>query len=438
MSLLAGGIAFLALLLFALFGVPLAAAMGIAGVIGMVIADIPLLGAPIAVLGVLGNFAWLALPLFIILGGLLADIGVSRGVVWFGEVIGRLVRGGTSQVLIVSSLFMGGMTGSTLAEAGMLSTMFRKEMVKLGYPTGYLAGLISCAGLIGALIPPSNVLLILGLAGEISILRLWIAGIVPGVLIAVGLMIVAALLQRRYETGHQDKVAPVGHSAADSASRQGSTVAAALAALSIPVFILGGMRFGVFSPVEAGAAGILFSLLLAATLFRKNLTLSTLAGSMERNLLSSLSYLFLVAGAAIFGVLIVRLNLTGVVEDFFVSRDIGITEFLVLNFLLFFVMGFFVEAVPIMLIFFPLMLPSARSLGIDPIHFGVTFSMIILLANLTPPVGVQTLFVCRLLNTTVFAWWRHGKYFFLVILLVTFLVMFVPSLSLTLPALIMR
>ena len=92
------------------------------------------------------------------------------------------------------------MTGSTLAEEGMLSSLFKKDMEKLGYPKGYLAGLISCAGLIGALIPPSNVLLILGLSGQMSILRLWIAGILPGILLALGLMLVAALIQNRYET----------------------------------------------------------------------------------------------------------------------------------------------------------------------------------------------------------------------------------------------
>ena len=148
------------LFLLAILGFPLAASMALGGVIGMVVAGFPLIGAPIAVMGVLGNFAWLALPLFIILGGLLSQIGVAKGLISLGEIVGRRVKGGISQVLITSSLFMGGMTGSTLAEAGMLSSLFKKDMEKLGYPKGYLAGLISCAGLIGALIPPSNVCLL--------------------------------------------------------------------------------------------------------------------------------------------------------------------------------------------------------------------------------------------------------------------------------------
>ena len=96
------------------------------------------------------------------------------------------------------------------------------------------------------------------------------------------------------------------------------------------------------------------------------------------------------------------------------------------------------KAVPLMLIFFPLMLPAAKALGIDPIHFGVAFSMIILLANLTPPIGIQTLFVCRLMNTNVGQWWRHGKLFFLVVVIVALLTILVPGFSLTLPNLIMN
>ena len=434
-ALLAAAAGFGTLFLMALLGLPLAAAMALGGVIGMVVAGIPLLGAPIAVMGVLGNFAWLALPLFIILGGLLSHIGVARGVVWFGEAVGRRIRGGTSQVLIVTSLFMGGMTGSTLAEAGMLSSMFRTEMEKLGYPRGYLAGLISCAGLIGALIPPSNVLLILGLAGQISILRLWIAGIVPGLLLALGLMVVAAFLQGRYEAG---TVAAETSAPTHDVPKISGTLAYALPGLMVPVFILGGMRMGIFSPVEAGAAGILFGLMIGLIWFRQNMQPRKLARAFSNDLLSAMSYLLLVAGAAIFGVLIVRLNLTGLIEGFFTGRDFSPVQFMLVNFIIFFVMGFFIEAVPIMLIFFPMMLPAARAVGIDPIHFGVTFSMVILLANLTPPVGVQTLFVCRLIDTSVATWWVHGKYFFFVVVAVTFAVMFFPAISLTLPELIMR
>ena len=418
----------------AILGFPLAAAMALGGVIGMVVAGFPLLGAPIAVMGVLGNFAWLALPLFIILGGLLSQIGVAKGLISLGEIIGRRVKGGISQVLITSSLFMGGMTGSTLAEAGMLSSLFKKDMEALGYPRGYLAGLISCAGLIGALIPPSNVLLILGLSGQMSILRLWIAGILPGILLAIGLMLVAALIQNRYET-----LESVNFVSRDkTTSKQSNSLLYALPGLSVPVFILGGMRMGIFSPVEAGAAGILFGLLLGFIWFRKEMAIKNLADAFSRDLLSAFSYLLLVVGAAIFGVLIVRLNITSIVEQFFTDQNFSTTQFMIVNFLIFFLMGFFIEAVPIMLIFFPLMLPAARAIGIDPTHFGISFSMIILLANLTPPVGVQTLFVCRLLNVSVSEWWRHGKYFFFVVLLVTFGVMFIPQISLFLPSILLN
>ena len=139
-------------------------------------------------------------------------------------------------------------------------------MEALGYPKGYLAGLISCAGIIGALIPPSNVILILGRSGQMSILRLWIAGILPGILLAVGLMIVAALTQNRYES-----VETVSFISQDkTTSKQSNSLLYALPGLSVPVFILGGMRMGIFSPVEAGAAGILFGLLLGFIWFRGN------------------------------------------------------------------------------------------------------------------------------------------------------------------------
>jgi tripartite ATP-independent transporter DctM subunit len=218
--------------------------------------------------------------------------------------------------------------------------------------------------------------------------------------------------------------------------RKGSFLAA-LPGLAVPIVILAGMRLGIFTPVEAGASGIIYALLLGVTLYRRELTLAHLADSISRNLLSAMSYLFLVSGAAVFGVLVVRLNLTEVVEQLFIAWDFNAFQFMLANFALYFIMGMFIEAVPIMLIFFPLMLPAARTLGIDPIHFGVSFSMIILLANLTPPIGVTMLFVCRLLDTNVYQWWKHGKYFFLVVLLVTFAVMFIPEVSLFIPSLIM-
>lgn len=435
MTVLPAIVGFGVMFVLAILGIPLVAAMGLGGIIGMVLADIPLVGAPVAVMAYLGNYAWIALPLFVMLGGLLSDIGVSRGVVWFGEAVRKRVRGGTSQVVIVTSLFLGGMTGSTLAEAGMLSVMFRREMEKVGYHKGYLAGLISCAGLIGALIPPSNILLILGLAGEISIIRLWIAGIVPGILIAIGLMIVSALLQGRYETKPAD--GPLDLKAVTPDWAQQTTFWSALPGLAVPLLILAGMRMGIFTPVEAGAAGIVFALILSATLFRRTFKIGDLADSIGRNLLVAMSYLYLVAGAAIFGVLIVRLNLTQGVEALFQAGDFGPVGFMLVNFIIFFIMGIFIEAVPIMLIFFPLMLPSAKAVGIDPIHFGVTFSMVILLANLTPPVGIQMLFVCRLMETNIYEWWRHGKHFFFVVLLATLLIMMFPAISLTLPSLIM-
>jgi tripartite ATP-independent transporter DctM subunit len=382
----------------------------------------------------LGSYVWIALPLFVMLGGLLSDIGVSKRVVWLGEYIGRRIRGGTSQVLVIISLFLGGMTGSALAEAGMLSVMFRKDMEKAGYHTAYLAGLITCAGLIGSMIPPSNILLILGLAGEISVIRLWLGGIGPGILTAIGLMIASALTQGRYELKEKAGRNTVKEKA--DQERQGSFLTA-LPGLAVPIVILAGMRLGIFTPVEAGASGIIYALILGVTLFRRELTLAHLADSISRNLLSAMSYLFLVSGAAVFGVLVVRLNLTEVVEKLFIAWNFNAFQFMLANFALYFIMGMFIEAVPIMLIFFPLMLPAARSLGIDPIHFGVSFSMIILLANLTPPIGVTMLFVCRLLDTNVYQWWKHGKYFFLVVLLVTFAVMFIPEVSLFIPSLIM-
>lgn len=435
-SLIAAIVAFGVMFFLAIVGVPLVAAMGLGGVAGMVVAGIPLSGAPVAVMAYLGSYVWIALPLFVMLGGLLSDIGVSKRVVWLGEFLGRRIRGGTSQVLVIISLFLGGMTGSALAEAGMLSVMFRKDMERAGYHKAYLAGLITCAGLIGSMIPPSNILLILGLAGEISVIRLWLGGIGPGILTAIGLMIASALIQGRYEVKEQvDQGRDAVKEKADQ-ERQGSFLTA-LPGLAVPIVILAGMRLGIFTPVEAGASGIVYALLLGVTLFRRELTLAHLADSISRNLLSAMSYLFLVSGAAVFGVLVVRLNLTEVVEQLFIAWNFNAFQFMLANFALYFIMGMFIEAVPIMLIFFPLMLPAARSLGIDPIHFGVSFSMIILLANLTPPIGVTMLFVCRLLDTNVYQWWKHGKYFFLVVLLVTFVVMFIPEVSLFIPSLIM-
>jgi len=301
-------------------------------------------------------------------------------------------------------------------------------MKKVGYPAGYASMLIASSSLIGPLIPPSLILIIVGVIGRLSILRLWLGGAVPGLILGLGLITTGYIMARRKGFPRAER--------RSSLKRIVRTGAVAAPALIIPVIILGGMRLGVFAPTEAGAVGVVYVLLLGIIAYRKlNLEAFKHSALTTVGLIGPL--MWIIAMAIIFGVVVARLN----VGLPFVNFLTGISEsqlvflFLVSAVVLF--LGCIMEGAPIILILYPLLAPAAEAYGIDPIYFGVLFCYLILVGQCTPPVGPSMFITNAIARCTVKEYITEGWPLLVTQFLLVPLFIFFPALITWFPNLIM-
>ena len=409
-------------------GVPVAFAMGAAALVGTTAF---LHTSPSAVvvssLGGLNKWPWIAVPLFMLLGSLMDACYITRKLINFMQSIVGHITGGLAHVSVAVNVIMAGMSGSILADAAAIGSIMIPDMKKAGYPPGYLAALIAAGAVIGPLIPPSIILILIGVICDLSILRLWLGGVMPGVLIAATLIAISHFICRK------KNYARTG--AATWQQRKSSTISA-LPALGIPIVIIGGMRGGMITPTEAGAVAVFYALVLGFFVYRtlkvKELYIACLSAAETCS-----SIMMVIAMATSLGWVLSMLNVGASIVELLTTITTGPIVFLLLTMSIFLVLGCVIDNVPIVLIFVPIVMPAVYTYGIDPIHFGVFISLIILIGQLTPPVGMAMYLTIRLADTDVTSYLRHGWPLLAGLLFDALLIAFVPQIVTFLPDVIM-
>ena len=407
-----------------LIGVPVAFALGGIGLGMLILGGFSPLMAPQAILSTLDGFILLAVPLFLLMSNILLKGGVGRDLfaavqAWVGH-----WPGGLAVATILSCGLFAAISGSSVATAATIGTVAIPEMVSRGYDRRFVYGLLAAGGTLGILIPPSIPMIVFGFVAEESVIALFLAGIGPGLLL-VGLFIIFAM-------GHawlSDSYTP-----APRASRQErmQTSLRALPSFALAALIVGGLYSGAFTPTEAAAVGSAAALLITALVLR-TLSWQALWEAIRDSAVTTTAILLIVAGAKVFGKAIALYRIPQDISAFIASTIDGPLMFIVIVSIVLLLMGLVFEALSMILIMTPVLLPAALGLGFDPIWFGIFVVIMVECALITPPVGLN-LYVIQAVARVSLGEVARGVWPFLLLMLLTVAILYVwPDLALYIP-----
>jgi C4-dicarboxylate transporter DctM subunit len=409
------------MLILLILGVPIAYAMGISSLLYVLLLTVmsPLVVAQQVSAGA-DTMVLLALPFFLLAGEIMNAAGITKRLTRLALAIIGPVHGGLSFVVVIANMLVAMVSGAAIASAAAVGSTMVPVMEKNGYPKDYAAAVNAAAATIGPVIPPSIGFIIYASVSGTSVGQLFLAGTVPGILIAFAIMIMCAVIARR--AGH-----PKGE--AHRAGEIAESFRAALPGLLMPVIILGGIFGGLVTPTEAGVIAVAYGLLVGFLLHR-TLKIRDLPQILLVTARRSASILFIIACASCFGFLISREVETESFVGFFqaMTDQRWLMLLLVTGFIL--LLGTIMEGGSIMIILTPLLMPVMASYGVDTVHFGVVFQLAIMIGLLTPPVGILLFVMAGVSQVPVTQILRKLWPFYLVLTAMTLLIAYVPDLSL--------
>jgi tripartite ATP-independent transporter DctM subunit len=418
--------------LFVLFalGVPIAYSLGLAAIVGAMWIGIPLEAVMLKISDGVSKVAMLTIPFFVLAGAIMSEGGMARRLVAFANVLVGLVRvrGGLSAVNVIATTFLSGISGSSVADTSAIGSVMIPQMEKVGFPRVFATNVTISASVQAILVPPSHNAVIYSLAtgGVISITSLFMAGVVPGLLL--GLAIILLCIYIAYRDGH-----PTGQ-AVPLREAMRITVDATWGLITI-VIIIGGILLGIFTAIEAGAVACLWAFFVTMFVYR-DLRWRDWPGLVHRTLKTVAMVMTLIACASAFGYVMALMQLPAKITQFFLSLSHNADVILMMINVLLLVLGCLMDMAPLILICTPIMLPVVTTLGVDPVHFGMIMLLNLGIGLLTPPVGA-TLFVgCAVGKVTMEQVMRNIWPFYGVLFAVLMLVTYVPSVSLWLPRLL--
>ncbi len=376
----------------------------------------------------LSSYALLAIPFFIMAGIYMNHSGISKRLLAFSEILTGHMRGGLAQVNIVLSTLMGGLSGSNIADAAMNSKLIVPFMLKKGYSKGFSASVTAASSLITPIIPPGIALIIFGYINNVSIGRLFLAGVVPGVLLCLLMMVLVnrIAVKRDYKPERHERA---------SMKEVGAGLKAAAIAFTLPIIIIGGIRFGVFTPTEAGAIAVTFSLFIGFFVYRELNFKKFYAGLVE-SVLASANVLIIIGVSYGFSKFLTWERLPQNIATFISENfDSKIVFLIVVNIVLI-ILGMFIEGNAILIVISPLLVGAANVMQVDLVHFGIIFILNCAIGTLTPPLGTVMFTTCTIINVPIKEFIKEVIPFWLVLIFSLLLVTFIPQISLFLPNLV--
>lgn len=375
------------------------------------------------------SFPYLAIPFFTCAGVVFNYSGISERLMTLANLIVGHVRGGMAQVNVLLSAMMGGLSGSANADAAMQTKMLVPEMTRLGYDKGFSTVVTAASSCITPIIPPGIILILYALLADVSVARMFFAGYLPGLILCAALMVTVSVVSRRrgYRPARDRRA---------SAREIGRQVLDSSWALFLPFGLLLGLRFGIFTPTEAGAICVLYAVLVGAFVY-KQLKWTQLPAILLESAEATAGVMFIICAAQAFGSYLtwegIPLAVSAALTEHISSPWVML---LVINLVLLFI-GFFFEGGAAMVLMAPLFVPVAKAMGIDLVHFGILMSINLTIAGFTPPIGTMMFITLSIARVRMEDYVRKAWPFLLVLISVLLLITFVPGIVLFLPNLFM-
>src|SRR5436190_11061850 len=408
-------------------GVPIAYALGLGALAGAYWIGIPLEAVMLQVSSGVSKFAMLTIPFFVLAGAIMAEGGMARRLVAFANVLVGLVRirGGLSAVNVLATTFLSGISGSAVADTSAIGSVMIPQMERTGYPRVFATNVTISASVQALLVPPSHNAVIYSLAtgGTISIISLFMAGVMPGLLLGASLIVLCLVLA--YRNGHpRGEAVPL---------REAVKIAIdAFWGLVTILIIIGGILGGVFTAIEAGAVACLWAFFVTMFIYR-DYRWRDLPALVHRTVKTVAMVMTLIACASAFGYVMALMQLPAKITAFFLTLSHNREVILMLINIMLLVLGCLMDLAPLLLICTPILLPVVATFGVDPVHFGMIMLLNLGIGLLTPPVGA-TLFVgCAVDKVTMEEVMRGIWPFYGVMFAVLMLVTYVPAISLWFP-----
>ncbi len=408
--------------------ISVAVSIGLAAILGIHIGNVNMLVAVKEMFNSLNKFPLAAIPFFILAGNLMETGGISRRLVEFAKSIVGGVQGGLPMTCVLTCMIFAAVSGSSVATTFAIGAILIPALVKHGYPPNYAAALQATSAELGVIMPPSIPMILYGVAAEVSIGELFIAGFGPGIFIGVSLMAFVHIYCRIKGWGKND---------GDGRLSFGKATVQAGWALLMPVIILGGIYGGVFTPTEASAVAVFYALFVGIALYGE-IKPRDIYPILKKSVVSSAVIMFIIANAGLFAFLLTRAGVPDAIGRWLESVLQSPAMFLLGVNIALFIIGMFIETGASIIVLAPILAPVAIHFGIDPVHFGLIMVVNLALGMITPPFGVNLFAACTVarlsLDQVISRLWP----FVAVVLCCLMVITYVPSLSLTLRDLVYR
>lgn len=410
-------------------GMPIAFALGTGALFALLQSGtIPLVVFPQRMLVNIDSFSLMAIPFFIFCGEVMSKGGVSKRLIAFASSLVGHLQAGLAMVSIVSSVIFAGISGSAAADTAAIGSMLIPTMIGKGYKKGFVSSLQACAGALGPIIPPSLVMIIYGSLTGLSIASLFLAGIIPGLVIGAGLMLITYLYAKKY--GYKGEVKA-------SLKQLLHTFKEASWALVLPLIIVGGILKGVFTPTEAGVVASVYAILVGMFIY-KEIKIKDLPKVVLESAISTATIMLIVATASVVAWILASSQFPqAVVQGMMsISQNKNVLIFLMIVFVL--LVGCVIETVAAAIILVPILFPIGNMIGLDPIHFGTVVVVGLVFAGITPPVGVLLFITSGIAKCSFRETVKDLMPMLTIMLAALFLIAYVPGIVTWLPNMFMK